>query len=133
MEPVRILVADDSDIVRSAIREMLEQHPGFEVCGEAPDGHRAVEMFREYGADCVVLDFSMPVMNGIDAAREIMRICPGVPLLLCTMFGSDVVSKAEAEVGVKRIVSKSENLGKSLVSTIESLVPDRSLSREIGK
>lgn len=60
----------------------------------------------------------MPVMNGIDAAREIMRICPEVPLLLCTMYGTDVVIKAAAEVGVKRVISKSDSLGKNLVSTM---------------
>jgi DNA-binding NarL/FixJ family response regulator len=120
--PVRILIADDNDIVRSAIREILEQRPGFKVCAEAANGERAVQMFKECTPDCVILDFSMPVMNGIDAAREIMRISPDVLLLLCTMYGSDVVSKAAAEVGVKRIVSKSGNFGDSLVSTIEALV-----------
>ena len=79
-------------------------------------------MFKECTPDCVILDFSMPAMNGIDAAREIMRISPDVPLLLCTMYGSDVVSKAAAEVGVKRILSKSGNFGDNLVSIIKALV-----------
>ena len=120
--PVRILIADDNHLVRSAIREILEQHPGFKVCAEAANGQLAVQMFKECTPDCVILDFSMPVMNGIDAAREIMRIRPDVPLLLCTMYGSDVVSTAAAKAGVKRIVSKSGNFGDSLVSTIKALV-----------
>jgi DNA-binding NarL/FixJ family response regulator len=110
------------------MRKILEMHSRFQVCGEASDGEQAVRVFRELMPDCVVLDFSMPLMNGIDAAREITQLSPGVPLLMCTMFKSAQLIKAAQEVGVKRIVSKSEKLSSNLVNTIESLVAARSAS-----
>jgi DNA-binding NarL/FixJ family response regulator len=86
-----------------------------------------VDKFRAL-PDCVVLDFSMPVMNGIEFAREIMNIAPGIPLLLCTMYGSEQVTKAAKEVGVKRIVSKSEKLSTNFIATIDALVARRRTS-----
>jgi DNA-binding NarL/FixJ family response regulator len=124
---IRILIVDDNEIVRRAMRKILEMHSRFQVCGEASDGEEAVRVFRELMPDCVVLDFSMPLMNGIDAAREITHLSPGVPLM-CTMFKSAQLIKAAEEVGVKRIVSKSEKLSSNLVNTIELLVAARSAS-----
>ena len=126
--PTTILIVDDNDFVRAAMRKILEARADFQVCGEATNGRQAVEKFRALRPDCVVLDFAMPVMNGIDAAREIMKIAPGIPLLLCTMYGSEQVTKAAKEVGVKRIVSKSEKLSTNLIATIDALVARRRTS-----
>jgi two-component system, chemotaxis family, chemotaxis protein CheY len=126
--PTTILIVDDNDFVRAAMRKILEARADFKVCGEATNGRQAVEKFRALRPDCVVLDFSMPVMNGIDAAREIMKIAPGIPLLLCTMYGSEQVTKAAKEVGVKRVVSKSEKLSANLIATIDALVARRRTS-----
>ena len=126
--PTTILIVDDNDFVRAAMRKILEARADFKVCGEATNGRQAVEKFRSLRPDCVVLDFSMPVMNGIDAAREIMKIAPGIPLLLCTMYGSEQVTKAAKEVGVKRIVSKSEKLSTNLIAIIDALVARRRTS-----
>jgi len=120
--PIRILIVDDNELVRRCMQKILDSHSGFQVCGEATNGEEAVRVFRELKPDCVVLDFSMPLMNGIDAAREISQMSPGVPLLMCTMFKSDQLVRAAEEVGVNRIVSKSEKLSSNLVNTIESLV-----------
>jgi len=126
--PIRILIVDDNELVRAAMRKILEMNPRFTVCGEATNGQEAVKLFRELSPDCVVLDFSMPLMNGIDAAREMYQLAPGVPLLMCTMFKSDQLVRAAAQVGVNRIVSKSEKLSTNLVSTIEALVDARKAS-----
>jgi DNA-binding NarL/FixJ family response regulator len=125
---IRILIVDDNELVRTCMRKILEMDARFSICGEATNGAEAVRLFQDLTPDCVVLDFSMPVMNGIDAAREITRLSPGVPLLLCTMFKSDQLIRAAAEVGVRRIVSKSEKLSSNLVNTIESLVTTRKAS-----
>lgn len=126
--PVRILIVDDNDIVRKAMKKILESDGKFEVCGEACNGDEAIRCFRALKPDCVVLDFSMPVMSGIDAAREITQMDPTVPLLMCTMFKSDELTRAAHQVGVKRIVSKSEKLSVNLVNTIEALVASRRAS-----
>jgi DNA-binding NarL/FixJ family response regulator len=126
--PIRILIVDDNELVRRCMRKLLEINPRFSICGEATNGEEAVRLFRERAPDCVVLDFSMPIMSGIDAAREMSQISPGVPLLMCTMFKSDELIRAATEVGVKRVVSKSEKLSSSLVDTIESLVSVRKVS-----
>lgn len=126
--PIRILIVDDNQIVRKAMKRILEVNGNFEVCGEACNGDEAIRCFRALRPDCVVLDFSMPVMSGIDAAREITKMDPSVPLLMCTMFKSDQLTAAAQQVGVKRIVSKSEKLSINLVSTIEALIASRRAS-----
>jgi len=126
--PIRILIVDDNELVRRCMQKILETHPRFQVCGQATNGEEAIALFRELSPDCVVLDFSMPVMSGIDAARQISQLSPGIPLLMCTMFKSDELVRAATQVGVKRIVSKSEKLSSNLVNTIESLVATRKAS-----
>jgi DNA-binding NarL/FixJ family response regulator len=69
-----------------------------------------------------VIDFSMPVMNGLEAAREISRIDPTVPLLMCTMFKSEQLVTAVRKLGMKQVLSKSEGLGTNLVTAIEGLI-----------
>jgi DNA-binding NarL/FixJ family response regulator len=74
----RILVADDSDVVRRGIKRLLDEHTGWEVCGEAGDGQEAVEKACQLSPVVVVLDFSMPVLNGIEAARQIHEARPSI-------------------------------------------------------
>ena len=73
---MRILIADDQQDVREGIRSLLEAHPQFEVCAEAADGEQAVERTLEFAPDLVILDVSMPVMNGMDAAKMIGKSRP---------------------------------------------------------
>ena len=120
--PLRILIVDDSPAVRRALRACIEEKQGWEVCGEADNGASAIEFFRKLRPDAVVIDFSMPVMNGLEAAREISRIDPTIPLLMCTMFRSEQLVTAVRKVGVKQVLSKSEGLGSNLVSAIEGLL-----------
>jgi DNA-binding NarL/FixJ family response regulator len=103
----RILVADDNSQVRCALRILVEQDKNWEVCAEAIDGGDAVERARETNPDIIVLDFQMPVMNGLQAAREIAKVAPEVPILLCTAhLSQNLISEAQ-RVGIHGAVSKS--------------------------
>src|SRR5450631_2250102 len=84
--PQRILIADDSQSVRTCIRRMIEGHEGWEICGEAKDGHEAMQKTFELSPDVVVLDFFMPETNGIVVAREIAEKCPKTAVILCSMY-----------------------------------------------
>jgi two-component system, NarL family, response regulator NreC len=75
-QPVRILIADDHPAIRTAVRHILREHPRFEVCGEAEDGARAIEEAQKLEPDVIVLDVTVPVLNGFEAAREIKEKLP---------------------------------------------------------
>lgn len=106
----RILVADDSDLVRRGIRLLLRQHHDWDVCGEAENGQEAVEKARQLAPDVVVLDFAMPVMNGIDAARQIHEDRPNTPIVLCSMYLDNQLATLARDVGITSVLSKS-NVG----------------------
>jgi len=120
----RILIADDSPLVRQQLRALLEQNPDWEVCGEATDGHEAVEMARSLLPDVVILDFSMPMMNGLQAAKEISRQFPDLPLLLFTMFLSRRLVEEARKQGFRGAVAKSD-VSHGLLLSIEALLDNR--------
>lgn len=107
---VTILIADDSPVIRDSLRGYLEQNPEWKVCGEAENGQVAVEKVRELHPDVVILDFSMPVMDGLEAARQIARIAPRSAMLMLTMYGSDPLLKEAQAAGFKDVVSKSDGI-----------------------
>jgi chemotaxis response regulator CheB len=76
---LKVLIVDDSPILRRAMRSYIERHADMEVCGEAENRQEAVAKFRQLRPDFVILDFSMPVMNGLEAARHISGMAPSVP------------------------------------------------------
>ena len=77
-----VLIVDDNAFIRQALCELFKQEADFEVCGEAENGNEAIEKARELRPDLIVLDLSMPVMNGIDAARVLKKLMPAVPLII---------------------------------------------------
>jgi DNA-binding NarL/FixJ family response regulator len=103
---VRILIADDNPHVRHGLRTLLEHHPQWQVCGEAVDGRDAVTKAKELSPDLVVLDFLMPGLNGLEAAREIHKLVPGVRLLMCTMYLSPQLTEVAKNSGVQGAVPK---------------------------
>ena len=107
---VTILIVDDSPVIRDSLRGYLEQNPEWKVCGEAENGQVAVEKVRELHPDVVILDFSMPVMDGLEAARQIARIAPRSAMLMLTMYGSDPLLKEAQAAGFKDVVSKSDGI-----------------------
>jgi CheY-like chemotaxis protein len=115
--PHCVLIVDDNVQLRRMIREQVEDG-GLEVCGEAADGVEAIEKARELKPDLIILDLSMPRMNGIDAAKELARICPGVPILLYTMHADALRGERKLPLGIAKVVAKDENL---LASVLDSL------------
>ena len=90
-----ILIADDSDVVRRAVCEAFALESDFEVCGEAHDGHDAIEKAQRLHPDLIILDLSMPVMNGLDAARALRDLMPSVPIILFTLYDDGIVEGRE--------------------------------------
>ncbi len=115
----RILIADDHESVLRGIRVMLESEPGFEVCGDAVNGREAVQKAVALKPDLVVLDFSMPEMDGLQAADEISRLLPNVKLILHTMYGAEVRGEA-LKHGISKIVEKAAH--GALVATVKELL-----------
>jgi DNA-binding NarL/FixJ family response regulator len=87
----RILIADDHEIVRSGLRKIIQSRAGWEIIGEAGDGREAVEKALETMPDVVVLDYSMPVVTGLEAARQILQQLPKTEVLILTMHTSEAL------------------------------------------
>jgi CheY-like chemotaxis protein len=115
--PRCVLIVDDSATIRKIIRAQCEA-AGLEVCGEAADGLEAIEKAKELNPDLIIMDLSMPRMNGLDAARELKRICPGVPILLNTLHADVLRGQRELPVGVTEVVAKTEDLMARVLVTL---------------
>ncbi len=121
---VRILVADDHEVVRRGIRALLEGERGFEVCGEAVTGRQAVEMTKQLNPHVVVLDISMPELNGLEAARRIRAEAPNTEILILTMHESDQMVREVLAAGARGYVLKSD-AGRDLLSAVSALAQHR--------
>jgi DNA-binding NarL/FixJ family response regulator len=104
----RILIVDDSPLVRDRLRVMLQQHAGWKVCGEAANGRDALDKVTQSAPDLIVLDFLMPGMNGLQAARELGKRVPDVPILMFTMHLSHQLVEEARNAGVRGAVPKSD-------------------------
>ena len=98
---VRILVADDNPAIRRCLRGLLDHHDDWHVCDEASNGKEAVERFRQAKPDLIVIDFQMPEMNGLDAARRIVDLSPKTPILMVTIHLSKQLSEEARKVGIR--------------------------------
>ena len=120
----KILIVDDSSVIRRSIRSAIEEHTDWEVCGEAENGEIAVAQVDELHPDLVILDLSMPVMNGLEAAREISRIAPTMPMIMFTMHGTNAVREHAQRVGIKHVFSKESGFGEDVLEAIRSMLGD---------
>jgi DNA-binding NarL/FixJ family response regulator len=102
----RILLADDHEIVRSGMKSLLDAHHPWVVCGEAENGKQAVEKVMELKPDMVVLDLSMPVMNGIEAAREIRKRAPATKIVIFSMHDSPRIAEEAVQAGADAYLAK---------------------------
>jgi DNA-binding NarL/FixJ family response regulator len=117
----RILIADDHSLMRSTLKAALESHPDWQVCAEAKDGLEAVQEAVELMPDIVILDFTMPALDGLRAARKILSAAPAVPILLYTNHASSTLVVEAAKAGVRLVVSKSAPV-EELFSAVESVL-----------
>jgi len=104
-----ILIADDSVFIREALCNLFEREEDFDVCGEAENGKEAVEKAQALHPDLILLDLSMPVMNGLDATRALKRLMPEVPIIMYSAYGDSSTEKEARSAGVSALVSKSEH------------------------
>jgi DNA-binding NarL/FixJ family response regulator len=117
---VRILVADDHEVVRKGLRSLLEGEPGLEVVGEASNGREAVERALAAKPDVVVLDIGMPELNGLEATRRIVKAMSRTEVLILTVYESEEVIREVLRAGARGYVLKSD-AGRLLLSAIESV------------
>jgi DNA-binding NarL/FixJ family response regulator len=116
----RILIADDHDVVRSGVRSILESRAGWKVVGEARDGREAIVKALTSRPDVVVLDYALPLVNGVEAARQIKSRVPGVEILIFTMHDTDTLIRDVLEAGARGFLLKSD-AGQFLISAVECL------------
>jgi DNA-binding NarL/FixJ family response regulator len=117
---LRILIVDDHAVVRRGVRSLLETRSDWEVCGEATTGRDAVEQSRRLHPDVVVMDLSLPELNGLDATRQILKDAPGTEVLVLTMHQSEELIRDVLQAGARGYVLKSD-ADESLIRAIDSL------------
>ena len=125
MENVRILLADDHNILRDGMRLLLERQPGFEVVGEAGDGREIVEMAREHHPDVVVMDIAMPNMNGIEATRRIVEKQPETGVVILSMHYDESYVLRSLKAGARAYLLK-DALKAELIGAIRAVAEGRS-------
>jgi DNA-binding NarL/FixJ family response regulator len=103
----RILIADDAEQVRKSLRQLLEQHDQWEVCGEAVDGEDTLQKLEQLNPDVVVLDLAMPELDGLEVARRINKMHRPVAIVLCSMYVDPQLAQSARRTGISGLVSKS--------------------------
>ena len=116
----RILVVDDNPSVRRHLRGVLEEHEGWRVCDEARNGQDAVDRYRQVRPDVIVLDFQMPELNGLEAARIITQLSPRIPILMITLYLSKQLSEEARKVGIRGACVKTDT--HSVIDAVEALL-----------
>ena len=106
----RILIVDDNALTRELVRLFIESRPGFEVCGEAADGVEGIEKGGELKPDLIVLDFSMPRINGLEAAVILHQVIPNTPIILLTIYKDAIPLRLARTAGVASVLSKTDQL-----------------------
>lgn len=117
---MRAIVADDHEVVRRGVRALVESHPGWTVCGEAANGREAVRLAQELHPDLVVLDVTMPEMNGLEATRAIRSSVPGTEVILLTVHDSDQLLDQAISAGARGYVLK-DDAARHLMDAIDAL------------
>jgi DNA-binding NarL/FixJ family response regulator len=120
MNKLRILVADDHEIVRHGLVALIKSRPDWEVCAEANNGHQAVESAKELKPDVAVLDIGMPVLNGLEATRQILHDNHAVKVLILTIHDTDQAVRAVLDAGARGFLLKSD-AARDLITAIDAL------------
>jgi DNA-binding NarL/FixJ family response regulator len=118
----RILIVDDHEIVREGLRNLLSQsRPGWVICGQARNGQEAVDAVRDLAPDAVLLDITMPMMSGLEAARRIAQSGTACRILMFTMHESDSLGQEVRDAGAQGYVLKSQ-AARNLIVAIETIL-----------
>jgi len=121
---IRILVVDDHPIVRQGLKTLLEGHSDWQVVGEASDGAEAIEKAKDLTPDVMVLDVTMPRMNGLEACRLLRRLSPDLEILFVTQHDSPQMMREALEAGARGYVVKS-NAARDLLAAVEAVSQHR--------
>jgi DNA-binding NarL/FixJ family response regulator len=116
-----VLIVDDNTMIRSSLRSWIEGNADLQVCGEAENGMVAVQKVEEMHPDIVILDLQMPVMDGLEAARKISNIAPDTAMVMFTMHPSRELLKVAQAVGVRDVVSKTDQLSDHLLLALRQI------------
>ncbi|MCX6895766.1 MAG: response regulator transcription factor [Verrucomicrobia bacterium] len=120
MTPLRLLIADDHELVRHGLRRVIEDIPGWQICGEAVTGRQAVALARETRPHIVVMDIAMPELNGLEATRQICAAAPTAAVLILSMHESEELLRETRAAGARGYILKSD-AGAALVDAVTAL------------
>jgi DNA-binding NarL/FixJ family response regulator len=118
---VRILIADDHEVMRLGMRNLLEARPNWTICAEASNGKEAVDRTLQCHPDVIILDITMPTMNGLDAASHISAAHPEIPIILFSLHLSDELMNSFQRTNIRGAVSKSE-AARDLVEAVQTVL-----------
>jgi DNA-binding NarL/FixJ family response regulator len=121
---MKILIVDDNPSVRTALRICFKSKVDWVICGEAENGQSAIELARSAKPDVVLLDYAMPVMNGLEAARELSAQSPECALLMYTMFAAPQLTELASAAGIRAVLSKDVNGIGAVMEAIEAIASE---------
>ena len=124
MSALRIMVADDHEVVRRGLRSLLESQPNWQVCAEAEDGRDVVKKAGELKPDVIILDIAMPNLNGLEATRQLLKMDPGARVLILTLHDSEQVIRDVLSAGARGFLLKTD-AARDLVSAVDALRQDK--------
>ncbi len=117
-----VLIVDDSVHIRQSLRSLIEQESDLKVCGEAENGAIAIEKVKELRPDVVILDLQMPVMNGLEAAREIAAIAPRTAMVMLTAHTYEALAAEAQAAGIVEVLSKSDAIPARLLASLKRVL-----------
>ncbi|MBM3870855.1 MAG: response regulator transcription factor [Verrucomicrobia bacterium] len=120
MSALKILVADDHDVVRAGMKALLEDQPNWQVVAEASTGRQAVDKAKATVPDVAILDVTMPELNGLEAARQIKKLLPHTEILILTVHESEQIAAEVLKVGARGYILKSD-AGRELVAAVKAV------------
>lgn len=119
-----VLIVDDGPLLRQKLGEILTREGDFDVCGEAGNGREAIEKAPQLHPDLIIMDFSMPGMNGLDAVHALREALPSTPIIMFSNYNDDFLKRLALSLGVAAVISKSQSTS-VLLRTARGLFLDR--------
>jgi DNA-binding NarL/FixJ family response regulator len=121
MPNLRVLIADDHEAVRKGVASILETRADIEICGEASNGEEAVRKAHELKPDLIIMDFTMPVMDGLEASRRILKAAPQTPILMFSMHKMETLTEAAKQAGARGFITKGES-AENLLRAVDNVI-----------